>query len=150
MWDRRLMSHPLGAKLGKYKHMIVIAVAVAAFGAYFLPLSTVFAAHTTNGNTAAGANNAARGAIANGHPSSSKSNTGTTSNSGTSSPSSNSKTNTNSRSATSGDPNIGNGNTGQNNVGNLNSGNNNVGNCNTGDNNIGNGVGKYGGCATRP
>ena len=129
MWDTRPMSHPLGAKLGKYKHMIVIAVAVAAFGAYFLPLSTVFAAHTTNGNTAAGANNAARGAIANGHPSSS---------------------NTNSRSATSGDPNIGNGNTGQNNVGNLNSGNNNVGNCNTGDNNIGNGVGKYGGCATRP
>jgi len=43
--------------------MIVIAVVIVALGAYFLPLSTVFAGHNTNNG---GANQAARDKISKG------------------------------------------------------------------------------------
>jgi hypothetical protein len=163
------MAFPIASIIGKYKHIILIGVTVVALGAYFLPLSTVFAAHNT-ANTATGANQAARTSLSHtispssnsktntnsGTPSSSGStspssnsktntNSGTPSSSGSTSPSSNSKTNTNS--GISGDPNIGHGNTGNNNIGNFNHGNNNVGNFINGNNCIGNGNpnAKYGG-----
>src|SRR5437016_5939420 len=96
--DTELMSHPLGAKVGKYKHRILIAVTVAALGAYFLPLSTVFAGH--NGNSASGANQAARDAIKAGHSTTPK----TKSNSGTSDPSSGSSSPSKSTSPKTSDP----------------------------------------------
>jgi hypothetical protein len=142
------MAFPIASIIGKYKHIILIGVTVVALGAYFLPLSTVFAAHNT-ANTATGANQAARTSLSHtiSPSSNSKTNTnsGTPSSSGSTSPSSNSKTNTNS--GISGDPNIGHGNTGNNNIGNFNHGNNNVGNFINGNNCIGNGNpnAKYGG-----
>jgi hypothetical protein len=171
----QLMIHPLGTALSKYKHIILIAVTLVALGAYFLPLSTVFAGH--NSKTAAGANQAARDAISKGHSSSpnsnSKTNSGTSSNPGSSSSGSstgNSKTKgkdttfSNGNSAQLGGPgdkgnigrgnkgsgNIGNDNPGNGNIGNHNGGNGNCGNNNNGNGNVGNngngiGGGKYGG-----
>src|SRR6266496_457673 len=90
------MSYPLASKLGKYKHMIVIAVVIVALGAYFLPLSTVFAGHNTNNGNA---NQAARDKISKGSSSpttdsKTKSNSGSSSNPSTSTSSSNPSTST--------------------------------------------------------
>src|SRR6266487_2939289 len=122
------MSYPLASQLGKYKHMIVIAVVIVALGAYFLPLSTVFAGHnTSNGN----ANQAARDKISKGSSSPTtdskiKSNSGSSSNpssSTSSSAPSKSKDTTfsNGNSAQVGGPgdngNVGRGNVGKGNIG---------------------------------
>jgi hypothetical protein len=169
------MTFPLASKLGKYKHIILIAVAVTALGAYLLPLSTVFAANNS-------ANQAARDAILKkGHPSNSPSTSITTKtnsnpssgsgSTGTSSSNPSSSTSitkpgtdttfSNGNSAQLGGPgdsgNIGRGNTGTGNTGNLNSGNGNTGNLNSGNNNCGNlnsinnnvgNLNKYGGVAS--
>jgi hypothetical protein len=165
---KSLMTNDLASKLGKYKHIILIAVGVAALGAYLLPLSTVFAAHNS-ANTAAGANQAARNAISNGQSSSASTNPSSSSSSGSGSASPNSNSNPNSNSGTSssnpsssasttkpgtdtlfsngnsaqvGGPgdngNIGRGNTGTGNTGHNNNGNGNVGNGNHGNGNCGN------------
>ncbi|SRR5207302_9528997 len=165
------MSYPLASKLGKYKHMIVIAVVVVALGAYFLPLSTVFAGHNTNNGNA---NQAARDKISKGSSSpttdsKTKSNSGSSSNpsssTGSSGPSTDSKTNSktksNDNSPQVGDNgNVGRGNTGKGNIGIGNDGNDNTGHGNHGNGNCGNnlngngnvgnagngiGGGKYGG-----
>ena len=152
------MSYPLASKLGKYKHMIVIAVVVVALGAYFLPLSTVFAGHNTNNGSA---NQAARDKISKGQSSSPSTNPSSSS----SSPSKSKDTTfSNGNSAQIGGANdkgnVGRGNTGTGNIGignngNGNTGHNNNGNGNCGNNlngngnvgNAGNGIGggKYGG-----
>jgi len=163
------MSYPLASKLGKYKHMIVIAVVVVALGAYFLPLSTVFAGHNANNGNA---NQAARDKISKGQSSSPSTNPSSSSSSPSTNPSSSSSSPSKSKDTTfsngnsaqiggandkgnvgrgnTGTGNIGignngNGNTGHNNNGNGNCGNNLNGNGNVG--NAGNGIGggKYGG-----
>src|SRR5439155_6152297 len=137
------MSYPLASKLGKYKHMIVIAVVVVALGAYFLPLSTVFAGHNTNNGNA---NQAARDKISKGSSSpttdsKTKSNSGGSSNPSSSTSSSNpssstsssapSKSKDNGNSAQVAGPGD-NGNVGRGNVGKGNIGIGNIGDDNTG------------------
>jgi PPE-repeat protein len=138
------MPNHIVSWFGKYKHWIVIGVALTSLAAYFIPLHFVFASHT-NGNTAAGANQAARTSILNSlnvHPSGSALK-GSTNPASASSSSSTSNTPSSTKTASttpgiSGDVNVGKGNTGNNNVGNNNHGNNNVGNANNGNNNRGN------------
>jgi hypothetical protein len=61
-----LMPDDIGFRLGEYKHLIIIGVALAALASYFLPLNFVFAAGTGNtgtGNT--GNHNSGSGFIGN-------------------------------------------------------------------------------------
>jgi hypothetical protein len=53
---KKLMSYPLGAKLGKHKHIILLAVTLVALGAYLLPSSTVFAGQNNNNDIGNSAN----------------------------------------------------------------------------------------------
>src|SRR5713101_234101 len=143
-----VMHHHIGATVSKYRHIIVIGIALAALGSYFLPLNNfVFAGHNGNG---ASANTAARDAILKGHSGSSGSGSSSNSNSkpntvtsstNPSSSSSSSKpakdtTFSNGNSAQIGGPgdngNIGHNNQGKGNTGNGNNGQDNVGNFNNG------------------
>jgi PPE-repeat protein len=124
------MPHRTGAILGKYKHIIVIAVALAAVGSYFLPPNIfVFAAPNH-------ANSAARDSILKGlsHSASSSSAPHTSS----TTKAAGSKASADPGTGNTGTGNTGNLNSGNGNIGNLNSGNGNIGNQNPGSNNIGN------------